>query len=225
MNVVVIGINGSMGKYIADVLDKRDGLNLIGGIDLNKSYNRYEIREYDNFENIDVIVDFSNKTSIDYLKRALNENIKVISGTTGFSDLELNELKKISKINKTSFIWTPNYAKGASYMYRIMRSLKKAYELDDLIETHKIGKKDSPSGTALELSKGFNQLKVQSVRVKDSVASHEAVFSSTGEKIKIIHEISNKNAFIIGFLNAFDRLITDDYICVVGLNEYFLLNE
>lgn len=225
MNVVVIGINGSMGKYIADVLDKRDGLNIIGGIDLNKSYNRYEIKEYDNFENIDVIVDFSNKTSIDYLKRALNEKIKVISGTTGFTDLELNELKKISKNNKTSFIWTPNYAKGASYMYRIMRSLKKAYELDDLIETHKIGKKDSPSGTSLELSKGFNQLKIQSLRVKDSVASHEAIFSSTGEKIKIIHEISNKNAFIIGFLNAFDRLSTDDYICVVGLNEYFLLNE
>lgn len=216
-----------MGKYIHQVLEKRDGINVLGGIDRNKSFSSKEVKDLKEFENVDILVDFSSKDSYPILIEALKSNIKVVSGTTGFSINEIEMLKKTAKDMKTSIIWTPNFAKGASYMYKIIKSLNKSFELNDLIEIHKTTKKDAPSGTALEYSKllEIDSRMIQSVRIKDAIATHEAVFSDVGEKIIIRHEVSSKNAFIVSFLTALNHIIKNDYVNVVGLNEFFSLIE
>lgn len=227
MNVVILGINGSMGKYIHQVLEKREGITVLGGIDRDKSFSCREVKSLKEFENVDILIDFSSREAFPILIEALKSKIKVISGTTGYSINEIETLRKTSKDEATSIIWTPNFAKGASYMYKIIKSLNKSFELNDLVEIHKKTKKDTPSGTALEYSKllGIKEDFIQSVRIKDAIATHEVTFSDIGEKIIIKHEVSSKNAFIVSFLTALNSIIKNEYLNVIGLNEFFRLIE
>ena len=106
-------------------------------------------------------------------------------------------------------------------MYRILKDINYMFEKKDILEVHHVNKKDKPSGTAKEYAKVMNidYKKVQSIRLNDVIASHEAIFDSPGEKLIIRHEIYHRDAFLKGLLNTLD-IIFKRKVWISNLEEY-----
>lgn len=224
MNVVILGINGKMGKYVYQVLSNRNGINILGGIDKKKSLNIRLEDDIDKFEDVDLLIDFSCASiSYEIIKKALNNGIRVLSGTTGIEYKKMQDLKRLSNEKKISFVWSPNYSKGAAYMYKLILDTKNNFDVADIFEIHSPSKIDAPSGTAKEFSRLLEFDNVQYLRLNDVLATHEVIFSSTGEKLSIKHEIFNRSAFLKSFLFALDKILIDEYLCIVGLDDFFKL--
>lgn len=224
--VAILGIQGKMGSFINYVLNNRLNYEVVAGIDRKKEFSNLKIYEdlstlLENHK-IDLLVDFSNKDiSYETIKLALQNNIKVISGTTGYSKNELLELK--SYCNKdNSFIYTPNFCIGSAVMYDICEKIYHNFNSKDIVESHNNKKKDAPSGTARELADLLNidLNDVQSLRLNDIIGAHDVIFNNKGEKLIIRHEVYHKDAFLKGFLTCLDKLEKNNFI-VIGLKEYF----
>jgi 4-hydroxy-tetrahydrodipicolinate reductase len=82
----------------------------------------------------------------------------------------------------------------------------------DLIETHHIQKKDSPSGTALEIADVLRTngrtTTIHSIRSGQIVGKHELIFNTGEEQISIAHTAHSRNAFARGSLAAAAFLLT-----------------
>ncbi len=223
-NVIIIGISGRMGKYVHTILDGKQGYNVVAGIDRNSEFCR--VGTYSNIKqilngDIDLVIDCSNRTKKDKIISAIKKGVPVLSGTTGYSEDEKNELISIAKENNTSLMLVSNFAYGASVMYKILKELANEFETKDILEVHHVKKKDKPSGTAKEYAKIMNVdiAKVQSIRLNDVIASHEAIFDSPGEKLIIRHEIYHRDAFLKGMNKSLD-VILNKKIWVSGLEQY-----
>lgn len=225
MKTIISGINGRMGSYVYDLLKDNTDFNVVGGLGLNTNNSTKIYKELKEIEgNIDLVIDFS----VDYfalstIEYALNNGIKVISGTTGFSNKEIKYLKDLSIKNKVTLFLIPNFAKGASTLYKIIDLIKNDYDFIDILETHSIKKLDKPSGTSKEYADrlGIDHSSIQSLRVNDVIANHDIVLRSKGEKITLSHAIETREAFDIGFKSCLNKILGRDYLTIVGLDEFY----
>ncbi len=225
MNTIISGINGRMGSYVHDLLSEDNDFNVIGGLGLttNKYVKVYkELKEVEG--NVDLLIDFSvDNFALATIEYALSNGIKVISGTTGFTNKEIAYLKELSIQNKISLFLIPNFAKGASTLYKIIDLIKNDYDYIDILETHSIKKLDKPSGTSKEYANrlGIEHKNIQSLRVNDVIADHDIVLRSKGEKIILSHSIETREAFDIGFKACLDRALNSGYLTIVGLDDFY----
>ncbi len=203
MLIVIIGINGRMGRRI---YNKYKDLYEIIGVDLTSCDNieiYKSLRDVD--KKIDYVIDFSNPSAIDNIIYALENNIPVISGTTGYTK---DQLDNLSKTGKGLFYWSCNYAKGIPLFTELLKSCASEYDVFDFVEIHASTKKDSPSGTARMLADKLDipYDKIQSLRIDKAPAIHEIIYSSATERITIRHEVINHDAFIEGFDYTFNQI-------------------
>ena len=81
---------------------------------------------------------------------ALNQNIPVISGTTGWLD-KYDQVKALTEERKGGFLYASNFSIGVNLMFAMNEKLARlmnnydTYEIS-VDETHHIHKKDAPSG-------------------------------------------------------------------------------
>lgn len=199
MQMAIIGICGKMGNRLYDFY--KDSYSIIGIDKINHQF----VKTYSNIkevvEPIDIIIDFSSIDCYEMLIYAIEKNIPVLSGTTGYSDEQIDELYELANRYKTLFVWKANYAKGIKLFSELLKICNKEYNILDFVEIHATSKKDSPSGTAKALAKELHipEDKIQSLRLNLAPAIHEIIFSSDEERIIIRHEILDKKAFINGF--------------------------
>ncbi|MDE7214184.1 MAG: hypothetical protein K2N42_06360 [Anaeroplasmataceae bacterium] len=199
MVMAIIGICGKMGSQI---YERYKNEFQIVGIDEIK---HKEVETYQGILEvpypIDVVVDFSSTEAYITLVQALKKGYIVLSGTTGYSFEQIDELSKLAEENHTVFIWKANYAKGIKLFSKLLEDCKKEFEILDFVEIHATSKKDAPSGTAKVLAKslGIPEDKIQSLRINQAPAIHEIIFSSEDERVYLRHEILQKKAFITGF--------------------------
>ncbi len=194
--MAIIGISGRMGNKLYEYF--KDNYEIVG-IDVirNKNVDTYKSIKDIEFD-IDVVVDFSTPNAKEELLLAIERGILVLSGTTGYEDKDIDELKRLGK-NK--FYWSSNYAKGIHLFSNLIDIIKKDYTLFDFIEIHAATKKDAPSGTAKMLAKKLDipYEKIQSLRIHYAPPIHELIFSSKYEQITIRHEVMDTMAFLEGF--------------------------
>ncbi|MDE6655428.1 MAG: hypothetical protein K2J85_00380 [Anaeroplasmataceae bacterium] len=199
MQMAIIGICGKMGSQIYEKY--KDEFQIVG-IDEVKH------KEVETFHgileipySIDVVVDFSSPDAYETLVTALKKGYPVLSGTTGYTFEQIDELSKLAQDCNTTFIWKANYAKGIKLFTKLIEDCHQEFEILDFVEIHATSKKDAPSGTAKVLAKslGIPEQKIQSLRLNQAPAIHEIIFSSEYERVYLRHEIIHKKAFIIGF--------------------------
>lgn len=199
MNLSIYGKSGKMGSYIYEAL--KDKYNIL--------------------DDGDIVIDFTHADcAFDIIKKALEQKKKVISGTTNIDKEKLKELKKISIDNEASFIWCPNFAKGAVILYEILSGINNHFDDIKIEETHNIKKSDIPSGTAKEYAYKLNTKNIVSNRIDTTKAIHEIVFENDGEILSIKHEIINREAFMNGINIAIKIISTIDYVLIVGLDDF-----
>lgn len=204
MIMAIIGISGKMGNQLYEYFK---GKFDIIGIDLinYKNVPTYKtLKDVPN--NIDVVVDFSSYKAYEELKYAVENKIITLSGTTGYDESLIEELKEIGG---DKFYWSANYSKGIKLFSKLIEIIKNEYSLFDFIEIHASTKKDSPSGTAKMLAKELDLSydKIQSLRMHYAPPIHELIFSSKNEQITLRHEVISTLAFLEGFENKLNEMI------------------
>lgn len=158
----------------------------------------------------DIIIDFTNyEISKEIIKKAISKKIDIISGTTGYNDTEIKSFYNMALKNNTLFYWSPNYSLGYNFLVTLVKNANELYDKCDIIEIHNNTKHDKPSGTALKLAKiiNYDKNKINSLRLIEENATHCIVFYNEFEKLIITHEVSDKKAFLEGFMNKFKEMI------------------
>ncbi|WP_315066192.1 4-hydroxy-tetrahydrodipicolinate reductase [uncultured Clostridium sp.] len=166
----------------------------------------------------DVVVDFS--TSEATLKNARiisNLGINLVVGTTGFSEIELNEIKTLALNNQTGVVYAPNITNGVNVLMiltKLASILLNNYDFQ-ITESHHKNKKDIPSGTALKIANeitdgllysnkdiSLDDISINSVRAGGIVGKHEVLIAGEYDKITISHESFSRKVFAKGAINA-----------------------
>ena len=188
------------------------------------------IMDAKNSVEIDVLIDFTQPKSIyENALYCLNNNINIVIGTTGLTDEQIDELKKLSEAAKTGCLIAPNFSTGAVLMMKFAQMASKYFKNAEIIELHHNQKKDAPSGTAVKtalmMSKensdftsgncqevetiegarggnSYNNIHIHSVRMPGYIASQEVIFGSSGQILTIRHDSMNRECYMDGVLRA-----------------------
>ena len=245
IKVAVCGANGKMGQEVVKAVNNAEDMSLVAQIDI---YNGQfaTIKDAKNSVSIDVLVDFTQPDSIyENALYCLNNGIKIVVGTTGLSDIQIEELKKLSEGKKTACLIAPNFSTGAVLMMKFAEMASKYFDNAEIIELHHNQKKDAPSGTAVKtaalMSDGaesyttgncteketiegarganaYNNIHIHSVRMPGYMASQEVLFGSSGQILTIRHDSTNRECYMPGVLLAI-RYVEENGGFVYGLDK------
>ena len=224
-NVFISGATGKVGRILIEAILEDVDLKLAGGSaskeskDLGKdlgaligrsNININILEGISNEKDIDLIIDFSRpQNSIQISRFARKENIPMLIGTTGFSEDELDEINEISK--EIPLLIAPNTSMGIALFKKILDHSKEVLNVAssiEIYEQHHKEKKDSPSGTAINLK---DQLKdilsdkdihIESSREGDSPGLHTIKLSFEDETLEISHKATDRSIFAKGAIIA-----------------------
>ena len=229
-NIVICGANGRMGHIIYNCVNERDDCKVIGGLDLNtESYADFPIFKNPKEMTVkpDVIIDYSHPSTLDsLLEYSLLTGTPVVLATTGYSDEQVEKIKKSADKIPVFFSW--NMSLGINLLVELAKKatalLGGQFDIE-IVEKHHNQKIDAPSGTALMLANAINetldntqqyvydrhsQLKkrdkneigIHSVRGGTIVGEHEIIFAGHDEIVTLSHSATSKGIFAVGSINA-----------------------
>lgn len=230
IKVAVCGAMGKMGKEVCQaVLDCPD-TELVAKIDIASDEMYHHIEDANRVVDIDLLVDFTQPKSIfENAKYCLNNGIKIVIGTTGLKDEEIEFLKKLSQEKNTGCLIAPNFSTGAVLMMMFARQAAKYFDNAEIIELHHNQKKDAPSGTAIKTAammaevkddftknncpetetiegarggNSYSNIHIHSVRMPGYIASQEVIFGSSGQIMTIRHDSMDRKCYMQGVLLA-----------------------
>ena len=219
MRIALFGY-GKMGKVI-DKIAKKRGHKIIYRIDENSI--NYDLKK------VDVAIDFSTpKAAFSNINMALENSIPIISGTTGWLD-NYNKAVKLCNEKNGAFLYASNFSLGVNIFFEINRQLAKIMSnhpeyVIKMKEIHHIEKIDAPSGTAITLAESIiketdyqkwslnkdfkeNEISIEAQRLSDKTGTHEVMYKSDIDEIKIKHAALNREGFGLGAVIAAEWLI------------------
>ena len=217
MHILILGY-GKMGKIIAEIAESR-GHKIVGRINLE---NISDLDDLDT-QQIDVAIEFSEPTAaFDNLSWAINHQIPVISGTTGWLEKK-PEIERLALSKGGKFFYASNFSIGVNIFFKLNRFLAKIMEGQTdykikLEEIHHTEKKDAPSGTAITLAEGIineisrikrwkldnemdeseQTLPISSIREDPAPGTHTVRYQSEIDDIEIKHIAHSRKGFALG---------------------------
>ena len=244
INIAVCGANGKMGQEVIKAVKEAEDMALVAKIDINNG-EFATIKDAEDSVNIDILIDFTQPKSIyENALYCLNNNINIVIGTTGLSDSQIDELKKLSEEKNIGCFIAPNFSTGAVLMMKFAKMAAKYFNNAEIIELHHNQKKDAPSGTAVKTAalmaeanenfasgnctetetidgargaNSYNNIHIHSVRMPGFMASQEVIFGSNGQTLRIRHDSSDRECYMPGVLLAV-RYINEHKSFVYGLD-------
>ena len=234
INLAITGCLGRMGQQIIKSSKSNKNFKLVA-LTENKPINKkiagikLNFNTEQTFIKTDMIVDFTvPKCTIEILKIASRLKIKVVIGTTGFTQKEEALIKKYSK--KIPILKAGNMSLGVNLLMYLTEITSEALGdnyLSKIFEIHHKHKKDFPSGTALMLAKGIangknkklynligkkflnkkffpfeKKINFNSIRRGEIIGEHEVTFSNGKEIITLNHEAFDRALYSEGALTA-----------------------
>lgn len=256
VKVFVAGFKGRMGNTTVQMVLEHEGFDLVGVFDpCAKEANLNENPEYkdtdvpvfksrDEIEtDAEVWVDFTAPSAVfDNAVFALRHHISPVIGTTGMSDEQVEELKRIAGEEKVGGLIAPNF--GISAVLLMQFAQKAAEYLPDveIIEMHHDNKLDAPSGTAVNTAKmiakvrkahrqgnpdeketlegargaDYEGMRIHAVRLPGYVAHEQVLFGGKGEALTIRQDSFDRISFMSGVAVAVEK-IRDYNEMMIGL--------
>lgn len=230
IKVAVCGALGKMGQEVVNAVETAQDMQLVAKIDIAAEDMYNTIEEAARVEDIDVLVDFTQPKSIyENALFCLNNGIKIVVGTTGLKDEQIEELRRLSVEKNTGCLIAPNFSTGAVLMMMFARQAAKYFDNAEIIELHHNQKKDAPSGTAIKTAQmmaevkadfalnncdetetiegarggnSYANIQIHSVRMPGYIASQEVIFGSSGQILKIRHDSMDRKCYMQGVLLA-----------------------
>ena len=220
MKIVLIGY-GKMGKAIEEIVSADENLDIVLIIDKD---NVNELTK-ENLQKADVAIEFTTpKTAVQNIHTCVDAGIPVVVGTTGWYD-NLEAVTEYVLANNGSIVHATNFSIGVNIFFEINKILAEIMrdqpQYDVAIEeTHHTQKLDAPSGTAITLAERIlsklktknswvnnktsikEELEIISHRIENVPGTHEVIYSSEADEIKLIHTARSRKGFAEGALLA-----------------------
>ena len=242
--IAIAGATGRMGQMLIEAIAGADDCQLAGaldvpgspaiGLDASAFSGRLsgvliaaDLRE--GLQQADVLIDFTRpEGTMAHLAVCRELGVKLVIGTTGFSDAQKAEIAAAAK--DIAIVMAPNMSVGVNVTLKLLQMAAQAmptgYDIE-IIEAHHRHKVDAPSGTALKmgeviaqaLGRDLNDCAVYAregvtgerdpssigfatIRGGDIMGDHTVLFAGTGERIEITHKSSSRATYAQGSLRA-----------------------
>ena len=243
IKVVVAGARGRMGSQVVRSILENENMELVAGFDPSGVGEEIapgigiKISSHDEMEPVlkgvkpDVFVDFTNATAaVENVKVASRNKVKLVVGTTGFSEEQFKEMENAIKGTVPAII-SPNFSIGVNIFWKLIAEAARhlqAYQYHvEIIEMHHSHKKDAPSGTAVKAAEIISdyiggktafvygrqgitgertdeEIGIHAVRAGDIVGDHIVLYAGKGERLEIIHRAHSREAFAQGAIKAIE---------------------
>jgi 4-hydroxy-tetrahydrodipicolinate reductase len=242
--IAVAGATGRMGHMLIEALRASQDCRLTGALDIPSSPAlgndasaflghasgvpvTADLRA--GLANADVLIDFTRpEGTLAHLKVCRALGVKLVIGTTGFSEAQKREIQDAAK--DIAIVMAPNMSVGVNVTLKLLemaaQALATGYDIE-IIEAHHRHKVDAPSGTALKMGEVIaeamgrdlkdcavyaregvtgerdpSSIGFATVRGGDIVGDHTVLFAGTGERIEITHKSSSRATYAQGSLRA-----------------------
>lgn len=218
IKVAVVGATGRMGKLALELIEAAQDLQVHAALDsksqLSEALGADVIFEVTRLEVSEKVVEF-----------ALENGIKIVVGTSGWSAAKLAELtKKVSAKSSAGVVVVPNFSIGSMLASSFAAQAAKYFDSIEIVEAHHAGKIDSPSGTAVRTAEiiaesragmtkplipGVGQeargevvagVPIHSLRLAGVSAKQDIVFGGESEVLTVSHEVSSIRSYVHGVL-------------------------
>lgn len=244
MKIAIAGASGRMGRMLIETVLAADDTELVGALDregspaLGHDAGAFLGRETGvritadldaALANAEYLIDFTRpEGTLAHLAIAEKHGVKMIVGTTGFSEEDKARLAKGAE--RVAVVFAPNMSVGVNATFKLLevaaKILNTGYDIE-IIEAHHRHKVDAPSGTALRmgevvaeaLGRDLKECAVYgregvtgerdpstigfaTVRGGDIVGDHTVLFAGIGERIEITHKSSSRLSYAQGSLRA-----------------------
>ena len=246
MKVGVSGAGGRMGSLSAATIDAASDLHLLALYDPQTKGNIAGLsisQDRESLDGCDIILEFSRPDVVmENLAVWRSFGANVVVGTSGFDAQRLGELDDVWANGPGNCLVVPNFSIGAVLMMSMAEMAAPHFPVAEVIEMHHDEKADAPSGTAIataqkisalapqqerkvdseELHDGalgahIDNVRVHSVRLPGAVAHQSVMFGGEGERLSIIHDTSDRSAFMPGVLLAVRSVEAQKGTVAVGL--------
>lgn len=236
IKILLHGCNGKMGQAVTNAVNDRNGFVITCGVDPFGT-NSYNYPVYKSFadvnEEVDVIIDFSNPALISSLcDFAENKKIPAVICTTGLNDKQKERVNLLSKA--VPVFSSGNMSLGINLLIELCKKASlvfgDAFDVE-IIEKHHNLKLDAPSGTALMIADGINDVRdddpryvydrhayrmkrtkdeigIHSVRGGTIVGEHSVIFAGNDEVLTITHQAQSKSLFATGAVSASQFIVS-----------------
>ncbi len=241
IKVVVHGALGKMGREVVNAICHDPETKLVGAVDINLKDTFLPLPDgsgkvplSSDLDNIitaqkpDVLVDFSlAKAALNAARTAAKKKVHLVSGTTGLTQADLDEIDRLAKANGVGAVVASNFALGAVVMMHLAKVAAKYFDYAEIIELHHHLKADAPSGTALTTARSMAKapgkpvltpsekdttmksrgeqvegIALHSVRLPGLLAHQEVLFGIAGQTLSIRHDTISRECYMPGVLLA-----------------------
>jgi 4-hydroxy-tetrahydrodipicolinate reductase len=208
ISLIVAGINGRMGKATAAAIHRDDSIKLVGAFGRSgakytgksiselgiTNNNGKDVRVSNDLDSClaelsskpDVLIDFTEaKSAVKHSIAALEKGIRPVIGTSGLTEEHLKELRRVSSNAKIGVLIVPNFSVGAVLLISFAKQAVKFFKSAEIVETHKLGKLDAPSGTAMYTARvmGEEGAKIKQIFNENPVTETELVAGVRGGRL------------------------------------------
>ncbi len=179
------------------------------------------------FDNADVAVDFSLPGATDgVLAACVARRLPLVLGTTGLTEGQRSALKYAA--TQIPVVYGANMSVGLNLLRRLTRIAAGVLGEDfdaEILDIHHRFKRDAPSGSALELGaavvegrgsdgaaeigrrpgdgpRELGAVGYASLRAGDVVGEHTVFLAGPGERLELVHRVTDRAAFALGALRA-----------------------
>jgi 4-hydroxy-tetrahydrodipicolinate reductase len=242
--VAIAGASGRMGRMLAQALVESADCQLAGALDVADSVHIgndatgflgqasgvvIKADLHAGLQHAQVLIDFTRpEGTMAHVKACREKGVKMVIGTTGFSDEQKYEIQVASQ--DIAIVMAPNMSVGVNVTLKLLEMAAAALANDydiEIIESHHRHKVDAPSGTALKMGEVIAQalgrdlkqcavfdrqghtgarpdkaIGFSTIRGGDIVGDHTVLFAGTGERIEITHRSSSRSTYAEGSLRA-----------------------
>jgi 4-hydroxy-tetrahydrodipicolinate reductase len=244
LNIAVAGAAGRMGKMLIEAIGKDNEMRLSGALEVvgSPALGKDAGESSGVFTGVHctssiaqaltdahVLIDFTRPdATMSNLAYCANHGVKVVIGTTGFSDEQKQQISGFA--NQTAVMFAPNMSIGVNVTFKLLeiaaKILATGYDIE-IIEAHHRHKVDAPSGTALKMGeivahalgrdlkdvgvfaregvtgeRDPSSIGFATIRGGDIVGDHTVMFAGTGERIEITHRSNSRANYAIGSVRA-----------------------
>ena len=168
----------------------------------------------------DVAIIFSTpESAVLNIMKCFEKKLPVVCGTTGWLN-DIEKIKKHCETNNSTFLFSPNFSLGVNLFFKINNSVSKIMRNSDefdlrISEVHHTSKIDSPSGTALKIKRDIDSIlnkntQIESKRIGSNNGTHEVIYESFSDLIKISHIAKNRESFALGSIVCAQWIISQN---------------
>ena len=218
-NIILVGASGTVGSRIDALAHQVDDCMVIARVDVARPHSAIHRLAPKKCE---ILVDFSHSDAIDAsIDLSRERRAALLVGTTGLHDQHHRALARLAET--VPVLVAPNTAVGCVVLLEMVQKISRALGKNfspSIIEWHRQGKVDAPSGTArafmIEIEKAsqggsaLGSRAVASVRAGGIVGEHLIRFDGPDETIELVHKAHSRDLFARGALRAAAWLIDQE---------------